>query len=344
MRYRTSLAAALLACACVAAQPRSAATLQSLPIVDGVARAIPAAELDGPRVLAVIAHPDDEFAFAGALFKTATHLRGVSEILTITDGQGGFKYATFGALLHGLDLTDEAVGRRELPRLRLAEQVESAKLLGVRRLHYLGQRDHRYTTDLAEVLGRGAAVWDLAAVRRALDARLAAGAFDCVLVLAPTGETHAHHQAATLLALEAAARMPAATRPAVLCVEVEPALEAGSTNTPPVIPAATTAAHPLARVVGGPFVFDRTQRFGHRERLDYRALIDAAIARHVTQGSMLLLMGQGEREVYWLLGEPPPDAVARCEAWFARLAEQQFTPREYAESAGTNAGGAAPSR
>ena len=289
-----------------------------------------------PRVLAIVAHPDDELAFAGTLFKTATHLGGACEVLTITDGQGGFKYSTIGALLHGLDLTDEAVGRRELPRLRLAEQVESARLIGVRALHYLGECDHRYTTELSEVLGASARVWDLARVRGALQKRLSQGLYDFVLVLSPTAATHAHHQAATLLALEAAARLPDESRPAVLCVEVESGPQ-GDTSDPPRVPQATLAGHPLGRVADGPWVFDRTQKFGHRQRLDYRIVVNAAIARHTTQGSMQLLVGRGEREQYWLLGRPPPDARERCDAWFAGLAEPQFKPRTYGESAGANA-------
>jgi hypothetical protein len=49
---------------------------------------------DGPRVLCVVAHPDDEIAFAGALYKTATLLDSVCDLVTITNGEGGFKYAT----------------------------------------------------------------------------------------------------------------------------------------------------------------------------------------------------------------------------------------------------------
>ncbi|MEZ6015961.1 MAG: PIG-L family deacetylase [Planctomycetota bacterium] len=336
-RALVGVACALLSlAACAAPVPRTAGRPQTV--------AVPAhgasLHATAPRVLVVIAHPDDELAFAGVLFKTARHLGGVCEVLTITDGQGGFKYATLGAALHGLDLTDEALGRRELPRLRFEEQLEAAQLLGLRALHYLGQKDHRYTTDLAEVLGEDAQVWDLAAVRRALDVRLAEGRYDFVLVHPPTATTHAHHQAASLLALEAVQRMAPAARPLVLCAEVEDGPENGA----PWIPPATSAAHPGARVAGGPFLFDRTQPFGYRDRLDYTVVVNAAIARHVTQGSMLRLIGQGTREEYWLLGEPREGGVATCEAWFARLAERQYPSREYAESAGINTGTNTPNR
>jgi hypothetical protein len=210
----------------------------------------------------------------------------------------------------------------------------------VQTLHYLGQRDHRYTTDLAEILGPDADVWDLAAVRRALDARLAAGDYDFVLIHAPTLTTHAHHQAASLLAVEAVQRMAPDTRPSVLCAEVED----GPDNGPPWIPPATTEAYPAARATHGPFVFDRKQPFGYRGRLDYQLIVDAAIGRHVSQGSMLRLIGQGTREEYWLLGAESDAAHARCAGWFERLAEPQYPSVEYSESAGVNTGAGAPSR
>lgn len=332
-----ALGAVLTVVACAALPPDNASVPHSRTVEGGVARATTP---DGPRVLGVIAHPDDEFAFAGVLFKTATHLGGVCELLTITDGQGGFKYATFGAALHGLDLTDEEVGRRELPRIRLQEQLESARLIGVQTLHYLGQRDHRYTTELTEVLAPGADVWDLSAVRRGLDRRLAAGYYDFVLIHAPTVTTHAHHQAASLLAIEAVQRMATDDRPLVLCAEVED----GPDNGPPWIAPATKEAFPAARTTGGPFVFDRAQPIGYRGRLDYQSIINAAIGRHVTQGTMLRLIGTGSREEYWLLGDDSDAACERCLRWFTRLAEPQYPSREYDDSAGVNTGAGAPAR
>ncbi len=322
--WRPALQLLLLAAACAAPLAPTPATVE---VTGGVARAA----FDGaPRVLGVVAHPDDEFSFAGVLFKTATHLCGTCELVTLTDGQGGFKYATFAEVLHRLPLTDEPTGRRELPRIRRREQLESAQLLGIRRLHYLDQPDHRYTTDLSEVLGPDAAVWDLDAIARGLDELLKRGRFDFVLVHPPTVSTHAHHQAATLLALEALGRLPEATRPVLLTAEVE----SGPDNGPPWIAPAALERCADARLTAGPFTFDRTQSFGHRGQLDYRLVIDAAIGRHVSQGTMLRLMGQGTREEYWILGAVDTAGIERTRAWFERLAEPQFPAREYGPSAG----------
>ena len=180
----------------------------------------PRSGAQGPRVLAVVAHPDDETAFAGALYKITTHLGGVCDLVVLTNGEGGFKYATLAERVYGAELTDESVGRAELPAIRKREMVDAARILGVRSVEFLGQTDHRYTTDVSEVLGEGAAVWNLALVRRELAEALAEERYDFVFALAPSTTTHAHHQAATALAAEAVLARPEGSRPVMLVAQV----------------------------------------------------------------------------------------------------------------------------
>lgn len=273
---------------------------------------------DGPRILAVVAHPDDEIAFAGVLYKTATHLGGTCDVAVLTNGEGGFKYATLSERLYGLELTEEAVGRAHLPRIRARELEAGCRILGVRHVYYFGQRDHRYTTDLDEVLGAEAHVWDLEAVSEGLRELLQAGRYDLVLTLAPVPSTHAHHQAATHLARAAVRSLAPGERPLVLC---------SKPSSGEVVPETTDVE----------LVFDRTQKFGHRERLDYRIVANWAIAEHKSQGTMQLLVNQGERETYAPFRDQEPEALERARRLFERLAEPQFEPRVYTSSAGTNA-------
>ena len=65
----------------------------------------------------VAPHPDDEIAFAGALYKTSTLLDGRCDVAGITNGEGGFKYSTLAERIYGLELTDEVRTRAS----RLAE-------------------------------------------------------------------------------------------------------------------------------------------------------------------------------------------------------------------------------
>ena len=132
-------------------------------------------EGEGPRILAVIAHPDDESAFAGAVFASAVEHGSAVDVLCITNGEGGFKYSTLAERIYGEELTQELVGRAELPAIREAELTRALGWLGVRRLLLLLQTDHRYTTDLAEVMPSASAEtgpWDLPFVREELGALL----------------------------------------------------------------------------------------------------------------------------------------------------------------------------
>ena len=287
----------------------------------------------GPRVLAVFAHPDDETTVAGALYKTATFLDGTCDLVVITNGEGGFKYATLAERIYGLELTEEAVGRAHLPRIRRDELLEGCALLGVRRVVFLGERDHRYTTDPWEVLAGDAGVWDLERIEERLAELLAEGRYDFVLTMAPSSETHGHHQAATALAARAVGALPLERRPVLLGVAVE------SAGSGPPDPPRALEALPETQVVPvlESFVFDRTQAFGHRGRLDYRIVVDWVIAAHRSQGTMQLAMRRGLREHYFPLAVSPPDAGERARRWFADLAEPQFPVKTYGDSAGTNA-------
>src|SRR5207237_7273009 len=110
----------------------------------------------GPRIIGIVAHPDDETAFACALYKIATYLHGTCDLAVITNGEGGYKYSTLAERVYGLELTDETVGRASLPAIRTRELTESARILAIRDLHFLDQKDQRYTTDASDIIGPGA--------------------------------------------------------------------------------------------------------------------------------------------------------------------------------------------
>lgn len=278
----------------------------------------------GPRILGIIAHPDDETAFAASLYKISTYLHGTCDLAVITNGEGGYKYSTLAEPIYGLELTDETVGRAHLPAIRTRELTDSARILGIRDLHFLDQKDHRYTTDAGEILGPDAHVWDLARVRAELREILHRGHYEFVFTLAPTTDTHAHHKSATMLALDAAERMPTTERPVVLCARV---VEAGKDE--PFTLAPDLPGDELARD-STPFEFDRRQTFGWENKLDYRVVVNWAIAAHKSQGTMQLAMNHGDRELYYLFAREPAGAAARVRALFESLRGDQFAPKSYA--------------
>lgn len=286
----------------------------------------------GPRVLIVVAHPDDEIAFAGAAYKTTTHLDGVVDLLTITNGEGGFKYSTLAEELYGLELTDEAIGRRHLPEIRRRELIEGCRQLRMHTITFLSEVDHRYTQDPTEVLAPDAEVWDLERVRKRIDRALANGEYDFVLGLAPTATTHGHHQAATILAAQAVARMPQDERPAMLAVRSR-----RGTDESPTLRANSHAPEVTQPLEHPPLVFDRAQKFGHKDKLDYSIVANWAISAHKSQGTMQMYVGPASEEHYFALAPTTPEALERATAWIARLEEPQFEVRTYGESAGSNA-------
>ena len=96
--------------------------------------------------------------------------------------------------------------------------------------------------------------------------------------------------------------------------------------------------YPESKVVAGPVhEFDRTQPFGHRDKLDYRVIVNWVIAAHKSQGTMQIAMSRGERERFFVLDTDSMDPHARTAAWFEALAEPQFSKKSYGASAGTNA-------
>ncbi|MCK6447774.1 MAG: PIG-L family deacetylase [Planctomycetes bacterium] len=323
----------VLICACsTVSSPRSAGHQASEEVAalafDGRARRVDVTDRHGargPRALVVIAHPDDETAFAGTLYKWTTHLDGVVDVLVLTNGEGGFKYATLAERIYGVELTDESIGRAHLPAIRQHELVEATRVLGVQSVTFLAERDHRYTTDLDEVLGADARVWDLERVRRELAAALQRERYDCVFALRPTPTTHAHHQAATRLAREAVLSLEPARRPALLIGNMTAASDAPIAGDGAALPAPE-------------FSFDRLQRFGFQEKLDYRIVVNWEIAEHKSQGTMQLALGRGEREEFALWGGESDETRAKVRELFARLAEPQFEAKTYGASAGTNAG------
>lgn len=278
----------------------------------------------------MIAHPDDESAFAGALFASAVEHGSLVDVICVTNGEGGFKYSTLAQREHGLDLTREEVGREHLPRIREEELTRALGWLGVHDLLMLGEQDHRYTTDLGEVLIEGEGPWDLELVREFLRDQLYRGRYDLLLTLAPSSTTHAHHQAATLLAAQAIADLPKDLRPVLL-------VPTGRLQEEEPKPPEGLAHKQLTRVSAGPFSFSRRTRFGHRGRLDYTIPILWSMAEHRSQGTLQMMVGTYDVEDYWVLAASPPGAAQRARAWLDLLSKPTFQVPDYTESAGTNA-------
>ena len=78
-----------------------------------------------------------------------------------------------------------------------------------------------------------------------------------------------------------------------------------------------------------PFMFDRTAKFGFRDALDYKIIVNWLIAEHKSQGTMQLLMNQGDYENYWYLDINDPSKKQKTAELFEKLKVNNFKVKEY---------------
>ncbi len=277
---------------------------------------------DSLRVLVVTAHPDDETLMAGAIYKL-THAMGAAvDLALVTDGSGGFHYAMVGEAYYGVEIDTESEARTNLPPIRREELRDAGRILGLRDLFFLGAYDHEYTTDADTVLQH---VWDAAAVRDSLGAILARGRYGLVLALLPTDETHGHHKAATILALDAASRIPLPERPVVLGADIADAADLPAPDAPPYAFAGLDA-YPVTRIAADApvFRFDRRQPMEDDGVIDYRMVVNWALAAHKSQGDLAGYFNKGDYEFYWWFGVNDPARLDAVTSLFDRLDESPY--------------------
>jgi LmbE family N-acetylglucosaminyl deacetylase len=215
------------------------------------------------RVLLVVAHPDDEYEVAGTVYRISKELSGTVDQVIITDGEAGYRYSSLASPYYGIDLTNEAVGRAQLPRIRRDEARRAGRILGIRHQWFLNEKDERFTLDPGESLHQG---WHEERILRVLRQRLTEENYDFVFAVLPSQQTHGEHKAASILALEAVAKLPAGQRPIIL------GAQAGSDPAPysplPEYPITATDS-PMPQ-----FQFDRDTHFGYQQSLSYQICHD----------------------------------------------------------------------
>jgi LmbE family N-acetylglucosaminyl deacetylase len=270
-----------------------------------------------PRVLIVVAHPDDESCFAATVYQITHNLGGTVDQLVITNGEGGYRYSLLAESYYGVALTDEATGRAALPEIRKRELFESGRILGIANHFFLDQRDARYTQDVDEVLGQH---WQKGVVLPEVQRRISGGAYDFVFTLFPTPDTHGGHKAATFTALTAAQQSDG-RKPVVMgCQDTrvgaaQPLSWAGYQS----------PEHPF-RSLPEVFTTDRTVKFGYKDALNYQIIVNWEIAAHKSQGAFQMAMSAADHEEFVILESGAESETARAEALFHALAERAAHP------------------
>lgn len=274
------------------------------------------------RILLVTAHPDDETGFAATVYKVTKEMGGTVDQCVITNGEGGYKYSTLAESYYGLELTDEKIGRENLPRIRKQELMNAGKIIGIRNIYFLDQKDAHYGLDEHEPLDT---TWNVPWVSSRLREIMSKTHYDFVFCLLPTPETHAHHKAATLLALRTVAALPPEQRPVILGVT------GASKNDSSNIHFKQLKDYHETLVDGeGPmFLFDKSVKFGYRNALSYKIIVNWEIAEHKSQGTMQLAMNQGDYEQFWYFSLNGEAGKEKCRLFFEQLKTIPYKTRNY---------------
>jgi LmbE family N-acetylglucosaminyl deacetylase len=275
-----------------------------------------------PKVLIVIAHPDDETGFAATVYKITHEMKGVVDLLLVTNGEGGYKYSTLAESIYGLELTDEKVGREQLPRIRKMELMNAGKIIGVRNYFFLDQTDAHYTTDEREPLDTS---WDVALVQKKMKEIMTKTKYDFVFCLLPDPGTHGGHKAATLLALRTVKDLPAPQKPIVLGCTVTQKTDTAKNKYTQL---KDYSESKLKKDVAA-FQMDRTTKFGFKKSLDYKVIVNWEIAEHKSQGTMQLAMNMGDIENFWFFDINDNSGIEKCKKLFEELKKVPYPSKTY---------------
>lgn len=259
-----------------------------------------------PKLLIVVAHPDDEYMFAATTYRLARELHWIADQVVITDGESGYRYASLAEAIYGKKLDGESEGHANLPAIRKEELLRAARILGIRKHYFLDQKDLGFNASAADASAEN---WDQPKILKFLSNLLLRERYDAIFTLLPTRETHGHHRAATILALKAVAALAENERPLVFGAEAGPP-RAGTqrfSGLPSVPLTSTVADQPVIR-------FDRNTSFGYRNALNYQIVVNWVIAEHKSQGLFQTDTDKDEFERLWLFQVSGASAASRADA------------------------------
>lgn len=274
----------------------------------------------GPKVLVVTAHPDDETGFSVTMFKITKELKGTVDMAVMTDGGGGFADSQLGAIYFGLNLTDSIVARTHLPMIRKQEILNAGRIMGVRNIYFMEQPDDFYSTDINPYIsGKN---WDIPYVERRMDRLLAERGYDFVITMLPHPGQHGHHKTAALMGLRAVQRYKGPNKPIII---------AGSPAREGMKPTEFTMleGYPETRIKANTptFTLNRAYRFAENDKLSYKIVADWVISEYKSQGAIQENgIHRTDMEIYHYYDINDASGIARVQKLFDDLAKSGFQP------------------
>ena len=276
----------------------------------------------GPRVLIVIAHPDDESGFAATIYKITKELHGTADLFLVTNGEGGYKYSTLAEAYYGKELTDEKTGREWLPQIRKQELMNAGRIIGIHNYYFMDQKDAKYGLDEHEPLDTS---WHVPWVKQRLSQVLEQGNYDFLFCLLPVPGTHGGHKGATLLALQGVRDQKKGKKPIVLGGNIARKEDTTQTHFHQLKNYTETAT--IADTAS--FTFDRSAKFGFKKMLDYKIVVNWEIAEHKSQGVMQLGMNYGDYEQFFYFALNGKEGLEKCRLLFEQLKKNPYPEKTY---------------
>lgn len=277
---------------------------------------------DTPKVLLINAHPDDESGCAATVYKITKEMNGIVDLAVITNGEAGYKYSTLAESIYGIELTEEKIGRKYLPDIRKKELKAGGSWVGIRNYIFFDQLDTFYTLDADTVLRL---VWDTAAITKSLHTLIKNEHYDYIFCLLPTPQTHGHHKAATIIALETVRQLQEEARPTILGVSVASSKDSlrnsflGLTDYP------ITHIEKDAPI----YIFNRKTPFGYNDKLNYNIVVNWLIAEHKSQGTMQTFMNQGDKEVFYYFALNSENRKQLTQDFFSKMTKPMYKKKTY---------------
>jgi len=270
----------------------------------------------GPKVLIVTAHPDDETMFPSTVFKITRELKGTVDLALITDASGGYN-GLVASTYYNKNLVDSATGRAELPLIRKKELLCSGEVLGIRNFFFFDQLDDFYQLDPKPFFeGKR---WDIDFCEKKLNKILEEGQYDYILCLIPSSEQHAHHKTASILAIRSVKNLKSAMKPIVLGGR---ALDKNYTFKFDMLEGFPETKISTKAPV---FYFDRSFGFGENSHHSYMIVADWVKSCHKSQsGDMNSSMHRGELETFWYFDINPKSGIEPTAKFFENLRNTGF--------------------
>lgn len=238
-------------------------------------------------VLVVIAHPDDETLFAGLIHALTHKIHAIVDLVCITNGEGGFRYSGPSEDLYDhLQLSNESIGRQHLPRIRKQELLASGRILGIRKIFFYDQLDLKYDRNVDIVFNEQ---WNKQFVIQQLEQTIQTGngsnGYDIMLIMLPSEQSHGHHSASGLVALETIEHLYANK---TLTIKI-PIIIGGSEFSVDQLP--EYPSNRLAKISltsSRPFEFNRTWKLSNTNNVcDYQLIVLWTCSEHKSQGKLL---------------------------------------------------------